>query len=168
MVATIGYERASLPDFIATLKISNIDILVDIRDRAQSRRAGFSKSALSAALEDAGIDYLHLRELGDPKEGREAARRGDFVQFRTIFGEVMQTAAAKKAIEKLEELAAEYEICLMCFERDQSTCHRKIVADRLEKSLDLKARHLGVKSGAGHEGERRRMHDFNQGAAAPL
>ena len=149
MVATIGYERATLPDFLATLTISNIDILVDIRDRAQSRRAGFSKTALREALEAEGIEYLHLKELGDPKEGRDAARRGDFVTFRAIFNKVLQTKEALQAIEQIEELAINKKICLMCFERDQTTCHRKIVADRLEKSLGATVRHLGVKDGAG-------------------
>lgn len=168
MVATIGYERASLIDFIATLKLSQIEVLVDIRDRAQSRRRGFSKTALSEALEAEGIAYLHLRQLGDPKEGREAARSGDYVRFRSIFSKVMQTVEAKQAIAKLEDLASESSICLMCFERDQSTCHRKIVADHLEASLDIKARHLGVQEGAGKRSTVRRMHDFDQGTAASI
>lgn len=161
MVATIGYERATLADFLATLTTSGIDILVDIRDRAQSRRIGFSKSALRVALEAEGIEYLHLRELGDPKEGREAARRGDFDQFRAIFGQVMETDEALQAIEQLEGLANTKKICLMCFERDQTMCHRKIVADRLEKSLGTKVSHLGVREGAGRRSTVRRMHDID-------
>lgn len=168
MVATIGYERASLTDFIATLQMSGIDVLVDIRDRAQSRRPGFSKTALSSALAHAGISYIHMRELGDPKEGRDAARRGDYDQFRSIFHGVLKTNAAKQAIASLEDLANENRICLMCFERNADTCHRKIVAARLEKALDLKAQHLGVKQGAGRRCTGRRMHDFNQGAAASV
>lgn len=168
MVATIGYEKASLADFIGTLKLGKIEVLVDVRDRAQSRRPGFSKSALSDALRDAGIGYVHMRELGDPKEGREAARRGDYAAFRAIFAEVMASAGAKEAIAKLEKLASESEICLMCYERDQTTCHRKIVSDRLEQSLGRKARHLGVKEGAGKRTTARRVHDTYQGAAASL
>ncbi|MCZ4263902.1 MAG: DUF488 domain-containing protein [Qipengyuania sp.] len=162
MVSTIGYERASLADFIATLKISNIDVLVDIRDRAQSRRQGFSKTALSEALKAEGIDYLHLRELGDPKEGRDAARKGDYTRFRSIFGEVMEKDEAKRAIRQIEELSIDCEPCLMCFERDQSFCHRKIVADHLESTLKIKVRHLGVREGAAA----RRMYGSDQSAAA--
>lgn len=168
MVATIGYEKASLADFIGTLKLGKIELLVDVRDRAQSRRAGFSKSALSNALRDAGIGYVHMRELGDPKEGREAARRGDFAAFRAIFTEVMASDAAKEAIAKLEELASDSEICLMCYERDQTTCHRKIVSDRLEERLGRKARHLGVREGAGKRTTTRRVHDSHQGTAASI
>lgn len=168
MVATIGYEKASLDDFIATLKISKIDILVDIRDRAQSRRAGFSKTALGNALKDEGIQYLHVRELGDPKEGRDAARRGDYKQFRRIFAEVMRTDDAKLAISSIEELAISNQICLMCYERDQNTCHRKIVADHLQTSLGAKTKHLGVKNGIGKKPAIRRMHDIDQGATASV
>jgi uncharacterized protein (DUF488 family) len=168
MVSTIGYERASLGDFIATLKLANIEILVDIRDRAQSRRPGFSKSALGSALESEGIKYLHMRELGDPKEGREAARAGNYARFRSIFDQVMQTDQAGLAVAKLESLASEFEICLMCFERDQTTCHRKIVADRLEMALDRKARHLGVKDGAGEQSALRRVRDTHQSSTASV
>lgn len=168
MVATIGYERASLADFIATLKLTNIDVLVDIRDRAQSRRPGFSKSALSSALMDSGISYVHMRELGDPKEGREAARSGDLDRFRAIFTSVLETEVAKEALHKLEVLAVQSKICLMCFERSQEDCHRKIVAERLERSLNIKVQHLGVREGAGRRNSIRRMHDTHQGAAASI
>lgn len=168
MIATIGYERASLSDFVATLTLCEIDILVDIRDRAQSRRPGFSKAALSNALAEAGISYIHMRELGDPKEGREAARRGDYDHFRAIFSGVMESNEAKQAISRLEQLASQYSICLMCFERDQTTCHRKIVADHLEGTLNRKAQHLGVKEGAGKRSTVRRVHDTHQGAAASI
>ncbi|OYX65761.1 MAG: hypothetical protein B7Y88_07580 [Sphingomonadales bacterium 32-64-17] len=168
MVATIGYEKANLSDFIATLQLGNIDILVDIRDRAQSRRPGFSKSRLSSALEEAGIAYLHFRELGDPKEGREAARQGDFAKFRRIFSNVLSSERAQQALAKLEELASQSEICLMCYERDQATCHRKIVSDCLEVSLGKPARHLGVRSGAGKSAEVGRVRDTYQGTAASL
>lgn len=168
MVATIGYERATLADFIATLQLSKIDVLVDIRDRAQSRRRGFSKTALSDALKEAGIAYLHLRELGDPKEGREAARSGDFDRFRAIFSGVMATPEAREAIARLEDLASKTQICLMCYERDQSTCHRKIVADRLEAGLGTKAKHLGVREGAGKEATNRRMSNSHKGTTAQV
>lgn len=168
MLATIGYERADLEDFVATLTLSGIDILVDIRDRAQSRRPGFSKSSLSKALADAGIGYMHLRELGDPKEGREAARSGDFKRFREIYGQVILSDVAQRALADLEALAVEQSICLMCFERDQQNCHRKIVADSLETTLSVKAKHLGVKQGAGRDAKSRRMRYSDKGATTSL
>lgn len=151
MLATIGYESASLEDFITTLGLGGVEILIDIRDRAQSRRKGFSKSALSEALAESGIDYVHYRELGDPKEGREAARDGRFEDFRKIFSKVMATKEAQDALSAIEEMAKEKRVCLMCYERDQRTCHRKIVADHLEAVLECRTNHLGVRHGVARQ-----------------
>ena len=82
MLATIGYEKCTPEDFVATLQVRRIDVLIDIRERAQSRRPGFSKTGLSKAITEAGIEYIHLRELGDPKAGREAARLMDRNGYR--------------------------------------------------------------------------------------
>jgi uncharacterized protein (DUF488 family) len=168
MLATIGYERSTLSDFVATLVYSGVEILVDIRDRAQSRRQGFSKTALSEALRQSGIGYVHFRELGDPKEGREAARQGRFDIFREIFREVMSTDDAKLALGDIARLALENKICLMCYERDHNQCHRKIVADYLERALSCKTTHLGVRSGIANERPTGRMLHFDQGSAPPI
>lgn len=168
MLATIGYERAELGDFIATLVHSGVEILVDIRDRAQSRRPGFSKSALAKSLAYAGIEYVHLRQLGDPKEGRDAAKVGDYDRFRAIFSGVMKSESGKQALSELEQLATEANVCLMCFERDQLTCHRKIVSDHLESVLSKKAQHLGVRHGIGRTSSPRRVRNLDKGTAASL
>ena len=168
MLSTIGYERAELADFIATLKLSKIDVLVDIRDRAQSRRPGFSKTALSAALAVAGIEYRHVPALGDPKAGREAARRRDYDAFRAIFGSVMKSEAARLALLDLVGLAQSKSICLMCFERDQLQCHRKIVSDYLAEVLNVKAQHLGVRLGVRQQASAGRVCNNHQGAAAQI
>lgn len=168
MLATIGYEKATLPDFIATLRLARTTLLIDIRERAQSRRAGFSKSTLSQALEQAGIGYLHLRELGDPAEGRAAARSGKMDVFKAIFDEVMAGPAASAALSDIEQLTSGNQVCLMCFERDHNGCHRKIVAEALERRLGVRARHLGVKLGAANGSDKRRVLHLDQGAAAPV
>jgi uncharacterized protein (DUF488 family) len=166
MLATIGYERSTLPDFIATLQLANIDTLVDVRERAQSRRPGFSKKALQEALHKADIGYVHLPELGDPKDGREAARAGKMGLFQEIYRAVIAGTKAQEALSYLEELASGKMICLMCFERDQKHCHRKIVAEQLESRLGVKAAHWGVVMGAANGSRGRRMLHIDQGAAA--
>lgn len=168
MLATIGYERSTLPDFVATLQLANIDTLVDVRERAQSRRPGFSKNALKEALQKVGIEYVHLPQLGDPKDGREAARAGKMHLFQQIYTTVINSPIAQEALRYLEDLALEKAICLMCFERDQKHCHRKIVAENLESRLGVKASHWGVVTGAAHESRERRMLHINQGTAAPV
>ena len=166
MLATIGYERATLVDFIATLELVGVDVLYDIREKAQSRRPGFSKTALSDALTAAGIDYVHRPELGDPKAGREAARAGNYRLFREVFSQVMNTTKANLALQEIETVAANRHVCLMCFERNQNECHRKIVADFIETKLRLKAKHLGVVEGAAIDSAKRRMFHSDQGVTA--
>ncbi|MET0308840.1 MAG: DUF488 domain-containing protein [Sphingomonas sp.] len=168
MLATIGYERSTLADFVATLQLAKIDTLVDVRERAQSRRPGFSKKSLGAALQHAGIDYLHLPELGDPKAGREAARAGNVSLFLEIYNAVINGPKAQEALGQLELLASKKKVCLMCFERDQKDCHRKIVAEDLEKRLGIKATHWGVVTGAACGSRERRMLHTDQGAAASI
>ena len=145
MLSTIGYEGASPADFVQTLKIASVELVIDIRDRAQSRRPGFSKTALERTLADAGIRYLHLRELGDPKEGRDAARAGNIELFRRVYFGVLQTSEAQAALEAIVLAAESQSTCLLCYERDHRNCHRKLVSDSIETQTGLKTRHLGVR-----------------------
>lgn len=145
MINTIGYEGSDLSDFIASVSEVGIEVLVDVRDRAQSRKKGFSKTALSEALNAAGIDYLHLRELGDPKEGREAARSGQWTKFYKIYAKVLASDVAQNAVAHIIGLSQSQSVCLLCYERDHRTCHRKCITDEIESQIGMKARHLGVR-----------------------
>ena len=146
MLFTIGYESASPQDFIATLQAVGVDMVADVRERAQSRRAGFSKNALATALKDAGIAYVHLRELGDPPAGREAARSGNWAKFRAIFSGVIRSPEGQAALSRIEVLTSTQTVCLLCYERNPVECHRKIVADELEARVGIRTRHIGVRT----------------------
>jgi len=78
---TIGYEKALLKDVVATLAAAGVTTLIDVRDRPISRRPGFSKRQLAAAIEVAGMRYVHLQALGTPPEGRLAGRRREWDRF---------------------------------------------------------------------------------------
>jgi uncharacterized protein (DUF488 family) len=156
-LSTIGYEGSSIDDFIETLKLAKIEVLLDVRDLPLSRKKGFSKKALTLAVEEAGLRYVHLKALGDPKPGREAARRGDFETFKNIFTAHMKTSPSQSALTEAIELVRNAKVCLLCFERDHTCCHRTIVADEIAGRSKVKLRHIGVKqgltskrSGAGH------------------
>ncbi len=79
---TVGYEGKTVDELLDALKGAGIELLIDVRAVAASRRPGFSKTALAGALAEQGIDYLHLRPLGTPKAGREAARKGRIAEMR--------------------------------------------------------------------------------------
>ena len=137
-LATIGYEGASVADFLDALRRAKIELLVDVRAVAMSRRPGFAKTALSANLRDAGIDYLHLRALGTPADGRAAARAGHHDTMRRIFLTHLATAGAQEALGTLAGLVtSDRRICILCFEADPAHCHRRLVATALQERLPL-------------------------------
>lgn len=141
-VWTIGYENVGQADFVATLKRAKIKTLIDLREVANSRRAGFSKKSLAAALDEAGIAYIHMKPLGTPKAGREAARKGDAKTMQRIFEAKLAVPESQLALAETAELAKQGRVCLMCLEHDWRDCHRSIVARHLEDEFGVKPTHL--------------------------
>lgn len=139
---TIGYEKVGVPDFIAALQSAKIKTLIDVREVANSRRAGFSKKALAASLDEAGIAYLHIKALGTPKAGREAARKGDVKTMHRIFEARLAEPESQLALAEAADIAKRGRVCLMCLEHDWRICHRAIVARHLEEEFGLRPAHL--------------------------
>jgi uncharacterized protein (DUF488 family) len=128
---TIGYEGAPQAEVIDRLKTAGVEVLVDVRAIAASRRAGFSKTLLGASLNDAGVDYVHLRGLGTPKAGRDAARKGRTAEMRAIYDDWMAEPIAQLDYAKLKSIASERKAALLCFEADHAGCHRAVLAEKL-------------------------------------
>lgn len=145
IIFTIGYEGADLNDFLNTLQQVEVDHLLDIRELPQSRRRGFSKRALADALAQTGIKYTHIKQLGDPKHGREAARRGDIEAFEAIFEAHLDLAATQESLKEVSEMVVDQKIVLLCYERDPKLCHRSLVARRLKRLAAIDVTHLGVR-----------------------
>lgn len=141
-LSTIGYEKASLAEVLAALKAAGVATLIDVRDRPQSRRAGFSKRQLQAAVEDAGMSYLHLKALGTPPDGREANHRREWERFWRIVDDKLATAEAELALQQVARVAAEAPSCLLCYEGDWRICHRRRVAEILVERHAFEVRHL--------------------------
>lgn len=129
---TIGYEGADLHEFLDTLTRSGVTLLVDTRERAQSRRKGYSKTALGQALKEQGVAYRHLRELGTPPALRRAYKLDrDFGALKA--GYTLHLATQAQALEELAALAARERVALLCYEADPQECHRSLIAHRLQK-----------------------------------
>jgi uncharacterized protein (DUF488 family) len=144
-VATIGYEQATQDALLEVLKAAGVQLLVDVRAVAASRRPGFAKRQLAAGAEAAGIGYLHLRGLGTPAEGRHAVRSGHPERMRTIFEVHLATDTAQADLAELVRIVESGQrVCLLCLERDPLHCHRSIVADELRRQLDVEVQHLTV------------------------
>jgi uncharacterized protein (DUF488 family) len=130
---TIGYERTTLPGLVAALQEHGVERVIDTRDVANSRRAGFSKKLLAASLDEHDIGYIHLRPLGTPKAGRIANRAGRMDEFRQIYEASFQRPEAQLALLEAEELIRDQPTALLCFCGDVLKCHRHLIAQALEK-----------------------------------
>ena len=135
-IATIGYEGATIATFQAALRAARIDLLVDVRALASSRRPGFAKTRLAANARDAGAEYLHLRALGTPSDGRVAARAGRHEEMQRIFRVQLATPEAQAELALVGDLVRQgRRVCLLCFEAQPQHCHRSIVAAALSAML---------------------------------
>jgi uncharacterized protein (DUF488 family) len=141
---TIGYEKARQADVIDVLTAAGVKILIDVRDRPVSRRPGFSKNQLAAAVEAAGMRYVGLKALGTPPEGREANHKRQWDRFWQIVDDKLATAEAEIALQQAAATAAEAPSCLICYEADPRICHRSRVAAILSERHGFTVRHLAV------------------------
>jgi uncharacterized protein (DUF488 family) len=131
-VFTIGYEKATSAAVLNELTRAKVELLVDVRAVAASRRPGFSKRQIAAGLEEHGIGYLHLRGLGTPKDGRLAARSGDAATMLRIYEKHLNTPQAREELDELSALVGSgRRVCLMCYERDPHQCHRTRIGELL-------------------------------------
>ena len=166
---TIGYEGAALQDVLASIQKARVRLLIDVRAVAVSRRQGFSKSALTEALRACGVEYLHLRDLGDPKPGREAARAGRHAEFLRIYGDHLAGDAAQAALREAVVAAAAKTSCLFCYESEPSGCHRAVVARAISEVTGLAVDHLHPPAPAHRSGveQRKRAHAGARQGRAP-
>ncbi|MCJ8142987.1 DUF488 domain-containing protein [Ancylobacter sp. A5.8] len=142
---TIGYEQVSSSSVLDALTGAGVDLLVDVRAVAASRRAGFSKSLLAAGVSNIGIGYLHLRGLGTPAEGRQAARTGHFGELHRIYSAHLETPTARAQMDELAALvSAGRRVCLLCYERHPEHCHRQMIAGIICERVGIPVEHLAA------------------------
>lgn len=146
-LATIGYEGSTLDAVVRALQGAGVDTLVDVRAVARSRKPGFAKTRLGAGLREGGIEYVHLRGLGTPAEGRAAAKAGDTATMRRLFAEHLATPEAQADLRHLaERVEAGERVALLCYEAAPEDCHRRLVADALAQMLPLEVDDLAPSS----------------------
>ena len=136
-IFTIGYEGTTVGEFLAALKGAGVERVIDVRALPLSRRPGFSKSPLRAALEESGIEYIHLRALGTPAEGRAAARAGRHEDLERIYAGQLELPEAMAQSAQMIELAEEKPSALLCFEREPRHCHRTLLLDAIAADAEV-------------------------------
>lgn len=140
---TIGYQQTPPKAVLDELEQAGVKLLVDVRAVTSSRRPGFSKKQLAAGLDERGIAYVHLSALGTPSEGRLAARSGNFDLLQRIFAKHLKTVEAKEALDELSALVRKAgRVCLLCYERDHTHCHRRWIAEIVEEREGVKVENL--------------------------
>jgi uncharacterized protein (DUF488 family) len=129
---TVGYEGRSLDELVNALRTAGVERLVDVRELPLSRRKGFSKTALGDTLREAGIEYIHVRALGNPKPNRERYWAGDVEGGAAVYREHLNNGS-RSALVVLAESLGEDPACLLCFERDHAECHRDVIVEQLQE-----------------------------------
>ena len=143
---TIGYEQTPQKAVLDELAQAGVKLLIDVRAVTSSRRPGFSKNQLAASLDERGIAYIHLAGLGTPKDGRLAARSGKYDLLHKIFAKHLKTPQAREELDELSALVKKAgPICLMCYERDHSHCHRQWIAEILEERDGVRIENLAAR-----------------------
>ena len=142
---TIGYEQTQAKSVLDELERAGVKLLVDVRAVASSRRPGFSKNQLAAGLDQRGIAYVHLRGLGTPKDGRIAARSGQFDALDKIYAKHLKTPQAREELDELSSLVQKSgPVCILCYERDHLHCHRRWIAEIIEDRDSVKIENLAA------------------------
>lgn len=136
-VFTIGYEQTTMAEFIAALKNAGVEQVIDVRAIPASRRPGFSKNILAASLSDAGIGYVHLKALGTPKRGRDAAKKGDRATLEEVYEGQLALPEAQAEAAQMRALAAEKPSALLCYERDPGHCHRTLLLEAEGEGMEV-------------------------------
>jgi uncharacterized protein (DUF488 family) len=136
-IFTIGYEATTMAEFLAALKAAGVERVIDVRALPLSRRPGFSKTPLRNALDEVGIDYVHLKALGTPADGRAAARAGKHSDLERIYAAQLGLPEAMVQAEQMRELAAERPSALLCYEREPAQCHRSLLLDAVAGDAEV-------------------------------
>ena len=136
-IVSAGYEGRTIDEFITALEALGVQTVADVRLNATSRKAGFSKNRLRNALAAAGIDYRHMRELGNAKDNREPFWTGRVEEGRRVFRAALRTPAAEASLSELGDLAADHVVAVLCFEADPEHCHRQVVIDEVVGARDI-------------------------------
>jgi len=143
-IFTIGYARTTQDALVSALCEAKVEVFADIRAIANSRRPGFSKTSLAAGVEEAGIQYRHFKHLGTPKEGRDAARKGDLATLRRVYEGQLELPEALAQMAQVQALAREQHICLLCYCEETAKCHRALLIEAAFADWQVRDLHAGA------------------------
>ena len=139
---TIGYEGKKFEEYLNQLIQNDVKILVDVRKNAHSMKYGFSKSTLRNAIENLGLKYVHIPNLGIESENRQTLKTK--ADYDALFAAYAKTFTEKvKDLEYLNSTLNENaRIAITCFEKDVAYCHRGVIAKKMREKYGVEIKHL--------------------------
>lgn len=136
-LVSVGYEGRDATELTQQLGQLGVSVVADVRLNAISRKRGFSKTALRGELEHAGIDYVHLPALGNPRDNRDGFRAGSPAAHQR-YQHALAAPEAVAALDELVALLADGVVAVICVEADHEICHRsRVIAAIRERMADL-------------------------------
>jgi uncharacterized protein (DUF488 family) len=137
MLFTIGYEGVSVEKYLNTLIQNDVRLLCDVRNNPLSRKFGFSKNNLQKYLDNIGIEYVHIPELGIVSEKRNNLNTDQ--DYQDLFMDYAVSLQNRRQwLERVYKLLrAKRRVALTCFEHDASHCHRHVIRDYLKAQYNV-------------------------------
>jgi Protein of unknown function, DUF488 len=136
-IGSIGYElHKDHVAFARHVRAAGVQRLIDVRELPISRRRGYGKSALAQAMADVGVEYVHIKALGNPKAYRDLYKSGRVEEGQRRYEEHL-LGEQRAALDDLGPLLREKRSALMCVEHDPAACHRTVIIDALRRELNL-------------------------------
>ena len=136
-IVSVGYEGRTIDEFVTELVRAGVKTVADVRLNAISRKAGFSKTRLREALAASGIEYRHMRSLGNAKDNRLPFWDGRVEEGRRVFRESLESPEAESSLEELSVLVRDHVVAVLCFESDVEKCHRRVVIDEVVNETEV-------------------------------
>jgi uncharacterized protein (DUF488 family) len=128
---TIGYERLRPEALAAELLAEGVERVLDVRERAQSRKPGMSKGNLTRLFAEQGLVYEHRRALGTPADLRALYRTNKVERAAAGFREHVESTASDELDRLAAELDAGPRTALLCLEEEPEHCHRRVLCEAL-------------------------------------
>lgn len=134
-VLSVGYEGSTIDGFVEQLLQNRVEVVVDVRLNAVSRRPGFSKTKLAARLASEGVQYVHEPTLGNPPENRAGFSNGELETARSNMTTYLEQSGQEALARIVELVAQRRNVAVMCVERSHTGCHRSVIIEALEEVI---------------------------------
>jgi uncharacterized protein (DUF488 family) len=130
-IVSVGYEGRTQRGLVDVLMSQGVSVVVDVRLNPISRKPGLSKRRLAEALSEVGIQYQHLKALGNPRTNRRPFHEGRVAEGCEEFRKLLAAPEAQAALQQVVDVSRNATVAVLCYEKSQEQCHRQVVVDEV-------------------------------------